>query len=97
MVESRENFRFALEPSQPLGVSHHRLRQDLDGHGPLQIRVNGAVYLAHSANADLGGHFVRTEAGAGREDHLLRPDHAVTTAFRRRARTRRLQLEIGNA
>ena len=67
MVQRREHFRFALESGEPLSVAGHRRRQDLQGDLAFQLRVGGAVDLAHSAYADLGGDLIGTEARAGSE------------------------------
>ncbi len=69
MVQRREDFGFALEPRQPLGVCRNGLRQDLDRDLPLQVRVSSAIHLAHAADADLGGDFIRAEAGASSQSH----------------------------
>ena len=39
VIERREDFRFALEPGQPVGVGRERGRQKLDGDLALQLRV----------------------------------------------------------
>ena len=72
MVQRREDFRFALESRQPLGIAGHRRRQHLDGDAALQIGVGRPIDLAHAARADLGGDFIRTEAGADCEGHVGR-------------------------
>jgi len=55
----------ALEPGPDLRVGGEVGRQDLDRHVPPQPRVPGAVDLAHSAGAEGGGDFVRTEPVPG--------------------------------
>ena len=62
MVERGEDFRFALEPGDPIGIRCQRRRQDLQGDLALQLRVRRAVYLDHAAHADLGDDFIRAEA-----------------------------------
>ena len=69
MVERGEDFGLALEARQPLGIARHRLRQYLDCDRALQIGVRRPIHLSHPALADLGGDFIRAEAGAGREGH----------------------------
>ena len=64
MIERGEDFGFALEPGQPIRIPGDRCGQHLDGHGPLQIGVSRPIDLAHAAHADLGGDFIRAEAGA---------------------------------
>ena len=72
MIERREDFRFALEAGEPLGIRRDRGRQDLDGDLALQLRVGRPIHLAHPACADLGGDFVGAEARAGSEGQSLR-------------------------
>ena len=69
MIQRREDFGFALEPHQPLGVCRNGLRQDLDRDLPFQVRVSSAIHLTHAAHSDLGGDFIRAEAGASSERH----------------------------
>ena len=57
--------RFTVEPREPLGVGGERRGEYLDGDLPRQVGVRCAIHLAHPAHADLGGDFVRAEAGAG--------------------------------
>ena len=49
MIERREHLRFALEPRQPIGIGRERVRQDLDRDVAIQLRVAGAIHLAHAA------------------------------------------------
>ena len=65
MIERGQNFCLTLEARQPLDICRHRRGQHLDSHSPLQVGVGGLVHLPHATHADLGGDFVRTEAGAG--------------------------------
>ena len=65
MIEGGECFRFALEPREPFGVARERLRQDLQRHITIQLRVARAIHLAHGASADSGGDFVWAAARAG--------------------------------
>ena len=60
------------KPRQPLGVGSNRVGQNLDGDLPLQVGVGRAIHLAHPAHADLGGDFVRAEAGARSQSHKVR-------------------------
>ena len=71
MIQRGEDFRFALKASQPVGITHQRRRQDLDGDLTLQLRVRRPIHLPHPAHADLGGDFVDTEAGAGSEGQAV--------------------------
>ena len=65
MIQRGEDFRFALEAGEPLGIGRERRREDLDRDLALQLRVRGAIDLAHAARADGDGDFVGAEAGAG--------------------------------
>ena len=67
MIQRREDFGFALEAREPIGIRGERGRQDLDGDLALQLRVGRPIHLAHAAFADLRGDFVDAETGAGRE------------------------------
>ncbi len=70
MVQRSERLGLALEAGNPIRISSERLRQDLDRHITIQLRVPRPVDLPHPAHADLGGHFVRAEARAGGQGHL---------------------------
>ena len=70
MIQRGEDFRFALEPGEPLGIGRDRVGQDLDRDVPLQPRVGGAIDLAHPAGADVRG-FRRGRGGAGRPGPLV--------------------------
>ena len=63
VVQRREDFRFALKACEPIGITRDRRRQDLDRDLPLQVRVGGAVDLAHPAHANLRGDFIRGRDG----------------------------------
>ena len=69
VIQRREDFGFALEPSEPVGISRERLRQDLERHIAVERGVSGLIHLAHPAFADLGGDLVDAEAGAGGQGH----------------------------
>ena len=72
VIQRREDFRFALEPREPIGIGGERWRQDLDRDLALQLRVGRPIHLPHPAFADLRGDFVDAEAGAGSEGQCLR-------------------------
>ena len=46
------------------------VRQDLEGHGSIQLRVPGPIHLAHAALADEGGDFVGAKADTWAEGHV---------------------------
>ena len=53
MIQRGECLRFAGESRQPLSVRGEQLGQDLDRHVAIELRVSGAIHLAHSAFAKL--------------------------------------------
>ena len=55
MVEAGQHLGLPLETRQPVGVERERFGQHLDRDVPAELRVLGAVDLAHSAFAELGG------------------------------------------
>ena len=67
MVQRREDFGFALKPSQPIVIRRDGRRQDLDGDLALQPGVGGPIHLPHSALTEQGGDFIDAETGAGSE------------------------------
>jgi hypothetical protein len=69
MVERGEDLRFAVESSQALRIGRDRFGQHFDGDVAIELLVAGAIHLAHSARAELGEDFVRTEANASGETH----------------------------
>ena len=71
MIQRGEHFRFPLEAGQSLGILGDGFWQHLDGHLPLQVRVCGAIDLAHAARADLRGDVIRTESGAWCKCHAV--------------------------
>ena len=71
MVQRREDLRFALEPGQSLGIAGERGRENLDGDVAAQLRVAGAIHLAHAARAKLRDDVVCAEAGAGTKGHQV--------------------------
>jgi hypothetical protein len=77
MVERGEDFGFPPEASQALGIGCERIRKHFKRDGPLQVRVSGAIYLAHATHSDLGDDFVRAEERARSQGHsgaILRDD-----------------------
>ena len=67
MVERGEDFGFALETRESIGVRRDRRRQDFDRDLALEIRVGRAVHLAHATDAKKGDDLIRAEPRAGRE------------------------------
>ncbi len=52
MIERGERLRFALEARETLGVIGERRRQNLQGHVAAELRVAGAIDLAHPAGSE---------------------------------------------
>ena len=67
MVERRQHLRFALEPREPFGIGGEQIRQDFDGDVAIELRVAGAVDLAHAALADQRDDFVDAETVASKQ------------------------------
>ena len=67
MIERRENFRFALEAGEALGIGGHGLGQHLDRHVATQLRVFGPIHLPHAAFTQL---VCDLEVGKCRSNHV---------------------------
>ena len=67
MIERGEEFGFAVESRQPLGIVRKLRRQRLDGHVAVELLIAGAIYLAHSASANLGGDFITADCLANQK------------------------------
>ncbi len=59
-----ESVGLALEPRQAIGIGRELVRQHLDRDVAVQLRVAGAVDLAHAAGAEGGGDLEGAECGA---------------------------------
>jgi hypothetical protein len=64
-------FGFPLEPGETIGIVDERFGQNLQRDIAIQLRIAGAIHLAH-AFTDRGGDLVRTKAGAGSQGHGVR-------------------------
>jgi hypothetical protein len=60
---------FTLESSDAVRILCERIGQHLDGHRARQVAIGRFIHLAHAAFANLGGDFVRADAGAVLERH----------------------------
>jgi hypothetical protein len=69
MIQRGQHFGLALEAGEAPGVGRDRRGQHLDGYLALQVRVGGAVDLAHATHPNLGGDFIGTEASAWSKRH----------------------------
>ena len=70
-VEAGEHLRFPLEPGEPVRISREGVGEDLQRDVAAELRVGGAIDLAHAAYADEGGHVIVPEAGADGQGHDL--------------------------
>jgi len=64
VIQRGEDARFALEACKAIGVRCEGGRQDFDRHLATELRVSGAIDLAHSARAERREDLIRTEATA---------------------------------
>ena len=64
-----EDFGFALEAGEPLGIARKRVGQHLDRDVAIELRVGRPIHLAHAARADRWRRFHSAEAGARAESH----------------------------
>jgi hypothetical protein len=71
MIQRREQLRFAVESRRTLGIARETLGNDFQGYVATELRVAGAIDLAHAAGAERGVNFVRTEACAWDQGHDL--------------------------
>jgi hypothetical protein len=69
MIQRGGGARFLFEAAQAIGISRGRRQQDLERHVAAEPRIVGAIDLAHSACADEGDNFVRSEFRARSEVH----------------------------
>ena len=68
MIERGEHLRFALEARQALGVVRERVGQDLDRDVASELRVAGAIHLAHPAPSRRVN-LIRAEASSSGQSH----------------------------
>jgi DNA-binding TFAR19-related protein (PDSD5 family) len=69
VVERGEKPGFALEAGEALRVLPQLRRQHLDRDLALELRVGGAIHLAHAARAQRAGDLVGAQALSGRQAH----------------------------
>jgi hypothetical protein len=67
VVERGEDLCLPLESSTALWIVREEIREDLDSHVAIQVRVTGTIDLPHPAHADQGENFVRTQSRANAE------------------------------
>ena len=71
MIECRENLRFSSEPRQALGIERDGVGQHLQRDVAAEIRIAGAVDLAHAACTEQGQHLVRAKPEPWPQRHLV--------------------------
>src|SRR5664279_1928705 len=69
MVQAREQFRLALEPSTPLTIFEELFRQHLQRHHPINARVLRPVDLSHPARTERREDLVGAETSADADGH----------------------------
>ena len=72
MVERRKDLCFALEARQTVRILCEPVGQDFDRHLAPELRIAGAVDLAHPARAKGGQDLMRAETRTGGQGHVLR-------------------------
>ena len=73
-IQGGEDLGFVLEPGEAfriIRIIREKVRQDFEGHIPVEFDVPGSIHLSHPALTDEGGDFIRPEAGADAEGHVL--------------------------
>jgi hypothetical protein len=71
MIQRRKRMRLAREPREALRIVRQLLGKNLEGNLAVQLRVAGAIHLAHASRTDEGNDFVGAEPGARLEGHVL--------------------------
>ena len=69
VIERGERLRLALEPRQAVGIRGEDLRQDLDRHLPIELRVARPLDLPHPACSERAEDFVRAHPASRNEPH----------------------------
>ena len=62
MIERRQHLRFAREAREAIRIVSDSRQQHLDRDVAIQLRIAGAIHLAHASGAEGGEDFVRTDA-----------------------------------
>jgi hypothetical protein len=70
MIQGRRGFGLDLKASQALGIGGDQLRQNFDRDVAIQLRIAGAIYLAHAASPEWGKDLVMTYLRARGQGHL---------------------------
>ena len=69
MIECRKELRFPAEPCKAIGIVGDGGQQDFDRDVAIQLRIEGAIDLAHTAGADQTSDLVGAEPRASLEPH----------------------------
>ena len=88
MVQCGEHFGFALKSRQALGIRRHRLRQHLDGHRALQVRVGGAYTSPMPPTPIRAAISYGPRRAARRQRHRTNGANTTTAGFIRYVRRR---------
>ena len=62
---------FAMGNASSIGIAGEHVGNDFDRDLATQLRVAGAIHLAHAACAERAKHFIRGETLTGCERHAL--------------------------
>ena len=73
VVQRGEDPGLSLEARQPVRVGGERLGQHLQRDVAVELRVAGAVHLAHAAGPERAGDVIGADPCSGRQGHDLQP------------------------
>ena len=65
VIQRGERIALRAQNAQPIVVGGEQLRQQLDRHVPLKLRIARAIHLAHAAGADRLADLVQTRRAPG--------------------------------
>lgn len=72
VIQRGDGTGFLPEAPEPIGVSSHRCRQDLERHIAAHSRIRRAIHLAHPAGPEDPGDLVMRESAADQTHALVR-------------------------
>jgi hypothetical protein len=70
MIERGEYTRFAAEAGNAIRIGHEGVAQNFERHFALELRVLGAIDLAHASCAERPDDFIRPESRSRRYSHV---------------------------
>ena len=73
MVERREDLSLPMETGKALGIADEQIRKDLQGDFSIELRVAGAIDLAHATRAEERDDLVGTQTRAGSQRQVGYP------------------------